>query len=202
MRTWVDYWQGFLLVILISEIYARYGWLYFTGQHLPATFKGLLKLMKRPTEYAVIVFLQLWFFVLMIYAFHLDVAKIPWWLHVRLFSSDTVSLVGVVMATVCVAAFPWIMISFRSSWRVGIDIETPGELVTTGAFAYSRNPMYVFLDVYFMAALLMNGTLIFLIWLVVGMVLIHRLILHEERFLERHYGQAYVEYKANAPRYI
>ena len=34
------------------------------------------------------------------------------------------------------------LVSFGKSFRVGIDEEHPGSLVTTGAFAISRNPIY------------------------------------------------------------
>jgi protein-S-isoprenylcysteine O-methyltransferase Ste14 len=33
--------------------------------------------------------------------------------------------------------------SFGTSFRVGIDVEHPDKLVTTGIFAVSRNPIYV-----------------------------------------------------------
>ena len=40
------------------------------------------------------------------------------------------------------------LLSFGNSWRIGIDTRTPGQLVTTGIFAFSRNPIFVFMDLY------------------------------------------------------
>jgi protein-S-isoprenylcysteine O-methyltransferase Ste14 len=75
-------------------------------------------------------------------------------------------------------------------------------LVTTGIFAYMRNPMYAGL------ALLVVGTGIVLAsdWIVV-MVVPQMLIIHfgvvkrEERYLEAKFGDAYRRYKAEVPRY-
>jgi protein-S-isoprenylcysteine O-methyltransferase Ste14 len=84
---------------------------------------------------------------------------------------------------------------------VGIDNQAPGELVTTGVFAFSRNPIFVFVDLYFIGIFLLNGTVIFLaaVLVVVGL---HYQILQEEQFLRAQYGQAYRYYRAGAPRYF
>jgi protein-S-isoprenylcysteine O-methyltransferase Ste14 len=92
--------------------------------------------------------------------------------------------------------------SFGASWRVGIDEEHPGGLVTGGIFHFTRNPIFVFLDAYFVGTFLINGTLFFLLAALLGVTLIHYQILQEERFLEGRYGDPYREYKRTAPRYL
>jgi len=98
--------------------------------------------------------------------------------------------------------FVWALISFGNSWRVGIDARQAGALVTDGAFAFSRNPIFVFLDLYFLGTFLINGTLTFLIFAGVTILGIHTQILQEERFLLSRYGQAYREYCSRTGRYI
>ena len=98
--------------------------------------------------------------------------------------------------------FVWALISFGSSWRVGIDERKAGDLVTGGAFAFSRNPIFVFIDLYFLGTFLINGTLAFLIFAGVTILGIHYQILQEERFLLSQYGQAYREYCSRTGRYV
>lgn len=50
---------------------------------------------------------------------------------------------GCIICALGIALFYWGVYSFGKSFRVGIDDEKPGGLVTTGAFAHTRNPLYV-----------------------------------------------------------
>lgn len=76
-------------------------------------------------------------------------------------------------------------------------------LVTTGIFAYSRNPLYLG------ATLLAAGIAIALnlpwelLFLVPSVVLCHYvLIVPEERYLGEKFGDAYTAYKARVPRWF
>jgi protein-S-isoprenylcysteine O-methyltransferase Ste14 len=75
-------------------------------------------------------------------------------------------------------------------------------LVTTGIFAYVRNPMYVGL-----ALLVLGIGIAFASDWTVLMVVPQMLIIHtgvvgrEERYLEAKFGDAYRRYKAEVPRY-
>ncbi|MBI5184202.1 MAG: hypothetical protein HZA01_00525 [Nitrospinae bacterium] len=82
------------------------------------------------------------------------------------------------------------LVSFRDSWRAGIDEKTQGELITTGIFAVSRNPIFIFIDLYFIGTFLINGALIFLIFAAVVIIGLHCQIIQEEKFLAKAYGQA------------
>jgi protein-S-isoprenylcysteine O-methyltransferase Ste14 len=61
-------------------------------------------------------------------------------------------------------------------------------------FALSRNPIFVFLDLYAFGTFLINGTLGFLLFALVLATGIHYQILQEESFLRRTYGTAYHDY--------
>ena len=37
----------------------------------------------------------------------------------------------------------WSLVSFQQSFRIGIDPDHPDKLIVDGAFAFSRNPIYV-----------------------------------------------------------
>ena len=96
----------------------------------------------------------------------------------------------------------WSLVSFGTSFRVGIDVEHPDRLVTTGAFAHSRNPIYVAF-----ASVLVGEFLIFLNWvllayLIAGFWLFNRQVTREESYLATHYGQEFSEYRDRVRRYL
>ena len=92
--------------------------------------------------------------------------------------------------------------AFGQSWRVGIDRHKSGPLVTQGVFSWTRNPIYVSLELFIFGTFLMEGRMIHLVLalLIAGMT--HALILREERFLVDTYGQAYREYAQRVGRYL
>jgi protein-S-isoprenylcysteine O-methyltransferase Ste14 len=94
------------------------------------------------------------------------------------------------------------LLSFGNSWRIGIDTRTPGQLVTTGIFAFSRNPIFAFMDLYLVGTFLINGTPVFLIIALMGVIGLHVQILREESFLRARHGAAYREYCAKTRRYF
>ena len=94
------------------------------------------------------------------------------------------------------------LVSFGTSFRVGIDEDAPDKLITTGIFAMTRNPIYVAF-----AFVLVGEFLIFPNWLVglyvvAAFTLFHRQVLREEAFLREHYGESYATYTAKVRRYL
>lgn len=82
------------------------------------------------------------------------------------------------------------------------DVEDPSELVTSGPFAYSRNPMYVaWTAIYVGVAFLVNSVWLFLLFPIV-IVMTHLTIRREERSLERTFGDRYRDYKNDVRRYF
>lgn len=109
---------------------------------------------------------------------------------------------GALMFLMGGAIFLWALASMGRSWRVGIDERRPGPLVTAGAFAWSRNPIFLFMDLYAVGVFLVHGTWAFLVCAVAIAAGIHAQILHEERFLRRKHGAPYESYCARVHRYF
>ena len=108
-------------------------------------------------------------------------------------------------AAVCAAApllFLWGILSFGRSFRVGIDMEGAGSLVTTGAFAVSRNPLYVAFLMIFLGVFLIFPTWIFFLYFTAGLWLIDRQVCLEENALRKLYGAAYDAYCERVRRYL
>lgn len=104
-----------------------------------------------------------------------------------------------------VAGLALMIVARRTFLAAGTNVEPwkPSTMiVTTGVFAWLRNPMYVGGT----AALLGLAILLASDWMVV-MTAIMALTLHfgvvkrEERYLEAKFGEAYLRYKAKVPRY-
>jgi protein-S-isoprenylcysteine O-methyltransferase Ste14 len=76
------------------------------------------------------------------------------------------------------------------------------ELRTGGIYKYSRNPMYasfIFLNT---ATFLFLPSILLLVVMIYGMVVHHFIILGEEKFLSREFGEEYMKYKGRVPRYL
>jgi protein-S-isoprenylcysteine O-methyltransferase Ste14 len=94
------------------------------------------------------------------------------------------------------------LVSFGSSFRVGIDQDHPDKLVTTGIFAFSRNPIYVAFGFILLGQFLMFSNWILLVYIFAAIWLIHRQVSREETFLRAHYGEQYSEYCSQVRRYL
>ena len=116
--------------------------------------------------------------------------------------SGPLQAAGAAMVVAGILIFAVALVSFGNSWRVGIDSQTAGKLITTGIFAYSRNPIFVFLDLYLAGTFLLNGSVPFLLIASSGIAGLHIQIRREETFLRHRYGPAYLEYCAKTPRYV
>lgn len=93
-----------------------------------------------------------------------------------------------------------------ATWAVAsageADVEGDSELVTAGAYAHSRNPMYVGWS----AAVLGTAMVRRDAWLLAGWVLatrvLHDEVLGEEVRLAGRFGDAYATYRERVPRYV
>ncbi len=113
-----------------------------------------------------------------------------------------IAWVGVAFCLAGLALFLWSILSFGRSFRVGIDVENPDRLVTTGVFAFSRNPIYVAFGFVLIGQFLVFPNWILLAYLGAAFWLFHRQVLREEDFLVEHYKKEFQDYAARVKRYI
>lgn len=93
-------------------------------------------------------------------------------------------------------------IHMKDSWRIGIDTETKTELVTTGLFRYSRNPIFFGMIVCLFGLFFCTPNAITVLFLILGYILIQIQIRLEEEFLMIEHGQKYLKYKLKVSRLI
>jgi protein-S-isoprenylcysteine O-methyltransferase Ste14 len=110
--------------------------------------------------------------------------------------------IGIMFCYIGLIIFLLALISFGKSWRIGIDENNSNELITNGMFKYSRNPIFLFMDIYFVGIMLIYPNIVFILLAMGTIVGIHLQILREEEFLLKKFGEKYIEYKNKTRRYI
>jgi protein-S-isoprenylcysteine O-methyltransferase Ste14 len=118
------------------------------------------------------------------------------------FYSEVIAWLGVLCCLAGLLLVLWSLISFGRSFRVGIDTENPDKLITTGVFAYSRNPIYLAFWLVLLGQFLIFPNWILLIYWLAATWLFHRQVLREEAYLKEHYGSDYTDYMSRVRRYI
>ena len=112
-------------------------------------------------------------------------------------------LAGAALLVIALAFNLW---AFRSMMRARTPVNPyrrTTDIVDTGAFRVSRNPLYVGLDGVFLGMTLLLNTWWGIVVLVPVLVVMHYgVILREERYLERGFGERYRRYRSKVRRYI
>ena len=76
-------------------------------------------------------------------------------------------------------------------------------IVSSGPFRYTRNPLYLSLTLLYLGLTLIANTWWGVVMLLPLAAVIHRgVVLREERYLHRKFGDAYDRYRASVRRYI
>ena len=118
------------------------------------------------------------------------------------FHSDIIPWIGMFFCLAGLVLLFMSLVSFGKSFRVGIDTDHPDNLVTTGIFAFSRNPIYVAFGSVLLGQFLIFSNWILLIYLGAAIWLFHRQVLREEDYLKKHYGKEYSDYCNRVRRYF
>lgn len=149
------------------------------------------------TDFLIPPFAFFYFYLIFAAAFDLPTVSRQVFFH-----STPVAWLGVAACAAGLALMAWSIRSFGQSFRVGIDVERPGRLITTGAFAITRNPIYVAFATVLLGQFLVFPNWILLVYTGGAVWLFHRQVLREEAFLQQHYGPEFAEYCARVRRYL
>ncbi len=110
---------------------------------------------------------------------------------------------GVVLFAAGLAATLAAQFAMGSSWRIGVDHAERTELVTSGPFAYSRNPIFAAMIPTSVGLALMVPSVIAIagvLALLLALELQVRVV--EEPYLARAHGSAYADYAARVGRFV
>jgi protein-S-isoprenylcysteine O-methyltransferase Ste14 len=109
---------------------------------------------------------------------------------------------GALLVTGAVILYGMALRDLGASWRLGLDRRAPGPLVTGGLYRWTRHPIYVAFDLWFVGTFLLIGRLSFLVLALAWVSLLHSIMCREERFLLGLYGDAYRNYCQRTRRYF
>ncbi len=165
---------------------------------LGAGKKGLKKFL----EYLLIAGLALWTYQSIVITLNISSNIFPQIIAAPLFISSPLRYTGVIFMAAGLVIFFLALVSFGKSWRVGIDKKMPGPLITSGIFRYSRNPIFLFMDIYFFGFAMVYPSPFFLAYSLGTIISIHFQIIQEEAFLLQFYGNEYVRFKKSVRRYL
>lgn len=99
----------------------------------------------------------------------------------------------------------WVLVAqaqMGAAWRIGIDQETRTELVRTGVFRISRNPIFLGMRLSALGLFLVLPNALSLLLLALGDVLIQIQVRMEEEHLRGLHGEAYEDYCRQVRRWL
>lgn len=123
-------------------------------------------------------------------------------LPIALPASNFLIAAGFVLLLIALA---WVLIAqnhMKKSWRIGIDEDVRTDLVQTGLFKISRNPIFLGMRIMLLGLFLIIPNALTLIVLIVGELLTQIQVRLEEEFLARTHGESYLAYQRQVRRWI
>jgi protein-S-isoprenylcysteine O-methyltransferase Ste14 len=112
----------------------------------------------------------LWVYEVLAFTLPLGFHLVPTALRGAVLDAGFARAAGVLVVTAGLAVYGLALHAFGSSWRLGIDRNRPGALVTAGIFGHSRNPVYLGLALLAVGVFLILGRLELLVLAIVFLV--------------------------------
>lgn len=116
--------------------------------------------------------------------------------------SDPVRGAGVGLTLVSLGLAWLAQAQMGRSWRFGVKAEGAPPLVTSGIFAYCRNPIYLSIMVSALGIFLLLGDALTLSLLLLAVSMLTVLVRLEEAFLQKVHGAAYAAYVDQVGRFL
>jgi protein-S-isoprenylcysteine O-methyltransferase Ste14 len=129
-----------------------------------------------------------WFYqisniLIFVYLFFLKITTDPYWFYIGLVTYGAGALL-------CLASVS----NFAEPAENGINLK--------GLYRISRNPMYVSYFIYFLGCVMLTQSLLLFVILMVFQISAHWIILSEERWCIKKFGEEYKNYMNKVKRYI
>jgi protein-S-isoprenylcysteine O-methyltransferase Ste14 len=200
MDSFYDYFQITALITFTSLVWGRALYEKLHGIDTISLLRN--RGIERALGIIVVTIINLWVAILVLNVTHPEIRFFPSPLDYPLVEAQSTRITGLVIIVLGFVIYVNAWKTLGNRWRIGHDEKACQYLVKHGAYSISRNPIYLFYDVYFFGTFLINGTGVFLILAISLFITIHHLILEEERVLAIRHGQDYQEYRAHTGRYF
>ncbi|HEY6073293.1 MAG TPA: methyltransferase, partial [Anaerolineales bacterium] len=121
------------------------------------------------TDFLIPPFALFYFYMVFAHAFHWPSPAAQ-----AIFHSAMLSGLGVLFCLAGLLLLAWSLVSFGRSFRIGIDTQHPDKLITSGVFAFSRNPIYTAFAFILLGQFLIFPNWLLLVYLAAATWLFHR----------------------------
>jgi protein-S-isoprenylcysteine O-methyltransferase Ste14 len=185
------YFGALTIVLLLGMVWARVLLMKKIG--IEATKFGVID----KKDFLIPPFAFFYFYLVFAATFNLPTVSRREFLH-----SGIASGVGVSLCLAGLLLLLFSLVSFGKSFRIGVDTNAPYKLVTTGIFAFSRNPIYLAFGLVLLGQFFLFSNWILLVYIIAASWVFQRQVLREEQYLRDHYGQQYLEYCHRVRRYL
>ncbi len=140
------------------------------------------------------------FIVISFYAFFPSLHKylLPFWY----LENEYLCILGWALLILSLIVVRLAQSNMKESWRIGIDEENKTELVTTGFFTFSRNPIFLGIMIANVGLFLVLSNAFTLLIIALSTISINTQIRLEEAFLLQAHGAKYSKYKGEVNRWL
>ena len=190
------------LAVFLSLFGGNSIYIKITNKINPISLKVKKNGIKHAVEIILFILVNLWTFEVLFYNLNINFNIFPYPLDIKLFDLFFLKIIGMMFVILSFVIYILALKDLGNSWRLGIDESHPGKLVTNGIYSISRNPIYMFFNLYFFGIFLINGNLIFLIFTILIVINLHYMIKEEEKFLIKSFKEEYLNYSFQTGRYI
>lgn len=121
---------------------------------------------------------------------------------IKLLELPFVILLGLTLLTVGFVLTALIHYRLGKEWRSGIDPSGPATVITSGAYKFSRNPMFVCIAIAQLGFFFALPSIFSLVCLFIGLYTLKSQTLEEEKHLSQKFPIAYADYSSKVRRWI
>lgn len=118
------------------------------------------------------------------------------------FEYTFVKYLGVILLLIAFAITVISQYQMKDSWRIGIDQTEKTNLITSGMFAFSRNPIFLGMLLSLLGLFLVQPNYITLFFFIITNILIQIQVRLEEEYLQKIHQEKYQIYKKNTGRFF
>lgn len=116
--------------------------------------------------------------------------------------NDGIRYVGILVGIIGDILFLIAVVTMKDSWRAGIPNEDKTTFISTGIYNISRNPAFLGFDLMYVGICLIYCNILTIVFTLFAIIMLHFQILQEEKFLEKAFGNEYIDYKKKVFRYL